>query len=253
VRFAPPWSEVGSWPITWNGELHSVDFGCYVSRLANDKPATYNGITMGFPSRGASRSSIDNHPQRSQIIDAILAGRPVREIASWTRPPMSAMAVQRYRALHVTPALREATTYTKHLDRNPVQRALQAKRPTDTEDLQMVRAAIQHGPVLAIRAKRLELLQDRHDRMMSIVAARSAEMTAVPGGPSGLLDSEHKLDRALLSELREHERAASIECGQWNESAPPDFAIQIVMPHTPAPSGATGPDRGIVDIALPKR
>ncbi len=42
-------------------------------------------------------SSIDNHPQRQQIIDGILAGLTLNAIAQRTNPPVSPAAIQRYK------------------------------------------------------------------------------------------------------------------------------------------------------------
>jgi hypothetical protein len=144
------------------------------------------------------------------------------------------------------PALRLAVTNTRRLDRSPIQRALQPESNDTEAVVHAARAELHSAPILSQRGERLRLLQNRHDRMMSIVDARAAAMAAIPGGSSGLLDSECKLDKALLSELREHEKQASIESGQWNE-ATANVAIQIVVPVLK--SGAT-PQAPPIDIAV---
>lgn len=52
-------------------------------------------------------STIEDHPQRKAIVDALLAGESIRRIASRISPPVSPAAVQRYRASIVAPAIRK--------------------------------------------------------------------------------------------------------------------------------------------------
>lgn len=49
-------------------------------------------------------SSIESHPQRQRIIEAIAAGRPYREICAWSNPPVTTGALSRFksRAIAVT-------------------------------------------------------------------------------------------------------------------------------------------------------
>lgn len=63
----------------------------------------YNGDIIRLM---AGTSSLEGHPQRDRIISAIVAKRPYREIAAWTSPPVTPMALSRYksRALAVTDA-----------------------------------------------------------------------------------------------------------------------------------------------------
>lgn len=92
---------------------------------------------------------------------------------------------------------------------------------------------------LAVRSKgiaglenRLGALQDRWERMKQLIEARAAEHADIPGGQTGLLVRTIKrigsgdnwervelfaLDTGLLKELREHEKQAAQELGQWLE------------------------------------
>lgn len=56
---------------------------------------------------------IESHPQRKFIIDALLAGRPLRSIAVTLEPKVSVMALQRYKAQVVRPALSNAVVVAK--------------------------------------------------------------------------------------------------------------------------------------------
>lgn len=79
---------------------------------------------------------------------------------------------------------------------------------------------------------RVSALEDRWHRMRMIILARSEdpELQEIPGGKTGLLVKQVKqigagekaqtvttfvLDREILVELREHERQAAEELGQW--------------------------------------
>jgi hypothetical protein len=79
---------------------------------------------------------------------------------------------------------------------------------------------------------RVEALDERWLAMRQVIAERAADpsMQDVPGGKSGLLTREiksvgsggnarevevYRVDTALLKELREHERQAAEELGQW--------------------------------------
>jgi cell pole-organizing protein PopZ len=81
---------------------------------------------------------------------------------------------------------------------------------------------------------RVRALQDRWDKMNRIIAARSADpdIRKAPGGETGLLVrtlkqlgrgetaeivEEFELDTGLLKELREHEKQAAQELGQWTD------------------------------------
>lgn len=56
---------------------------------------------------------VENHPQRKYIIDALLCGRPLRQIAGTLQPSVSIMALQRYKAKIVKPALSNAVIVAK--------------------------------------------------------------------------------------------------------------------------------------------
>jgi phage terminase small subunit len=85
---------------------------------------------------------------------------------------------------------------------------------------------------IAVVENRIVALQDRWDRMKALIAARAEDpqMQKVTGGTTGLLvhniksigqgrDAErvdvYEIDAALLREMRELERQAAQEMGQW--------------------------------------
>ena len=83
---------------------------------------------------------------------------------------------------------------------------------------------------IADRNARLAALQDRWQRMRALIDARAEDMRDVPGGQTGLLVEakkptkygdvvEYQADTALLREMRETEKQAAIEVGQWSEKS----------------------------------
>jgi hypothetical protein len=92
--------------------------------------------------------------------------------------------------------------------------------------------------VIARRNRRLLSLEGRWLAMQEIIEARAADPAhqRAPGGATGLLVrrqkmlgsgenavlvEEFELDAAILKELREHERQAAIEVGDWVEKRAP--------------------------------
>src|SRR5262249_42455138 len=89
---------------------------------------------------------------------------------------------------------------------------------------------------IARKVNRLRRLDDRARRIQRLIDARAADpdIAALPGGETGLvvrreksigsdpaaqLVTEAEADVALLRELREIEKQAAIELGQWEETA----------------------------------
>lgn len=100
-----------------------------------------------------------------------------------------------------------------------------------------------------IREKQLRVdnLQARVTKMLQLIEARGEEMAnEVAGGATGLLVRDwkgkdcdvavYRFDAGLLKELREHEKQAAIELGQWTEKqehtvATPITVIKMMKPH----------------------
>jgi AcrR family transcriptional regulator len=99
---------------------------------------------------------------------------------------------------------------------------------------------------IARRAQRVRALNDRWERMQRLLAARAAApaMRGVTGGQTGLLVrhvrglgsgenftavEEYEVDVGLLRELREHEKQAAQELGQWTEKHHHDGGPGVVV------------------------
>jgi hypothetical protein len=102
--------------------------------------------------------------------------------------------------------------------------------------LHQVMGAVALRYALARQARRLQAMTERWLKLLRVIKARAKapEMKKAPGGKTGLLVrtvkmigrgdktkevEEFTLDAALLRELRELERHAAQELGQWGESA----------------------------------
>jgi hypothetical protein len=86
---------------------------------------------------------------------------------------------------------------------------------------------------IAILERRVDALQDRWQRMQRVIEERAEELEGeAAGGGTGLLVKQYKsigagenarlveeyaVDTGLLRELREHEKQAAQELGQWAE------------------------------------
>ena len=94
------------------------------------------------------------------------------------------------------------------------------------------------------RSRRVAALNDRWERMKRVVLERAAaqEMQNAAGGQSGVLAhtmksigagpnaekvDEYAFDAALLKELREHEKQAAQELGQWIEKSAVDGNLTL--------------------------
>lgn len=90
------------------------------------------------------------------------------------------------------------------------------------------------GRGIADRQNRVSALNERWDRLWRVVEARAVQYADVPGGDTGMLVgrgvaecAEYVLDGVLLKELREHEKQAAIEVGQWEGDRQDESAVLV--------------------------
>lgn len=115
---------------------------------------------------------------------------------------------------------------------------------------------------IAVLERRVEHLNDRHERMCRLMAARAAdpELAKLPGGDTGLIVRDLKgigkgedfqvvetysFDSALFREFREHEKQIAQELGQWTSktevAGPNGAAVMIGLVEVVKPTGIDGP------------
>jgi hypothetical protein len=221
---------------------------------------------------------IQAHPQIGAITEAILRGESLSAIRRWANPQPALSSLCHFKNAVLAPAMAHAEELKAVLPASvkaahgispnrPKQQPECRQQPEgtalkDVQAVQIIKDAITSAPLIAIREKRIEELDDRRRRMKLIIEERAAEMAGeCPGGASGLLARDYKgkdadrtiykVDTGLLSELREHEKQAAQELGQWQDSAGPQVAIQIVYPSAPGPAVAR--ELPTINIGLPKR
>jgi hypothetical protein len=204
---------------------------------------------------------IQAHPMMGAITEAILKGETLTSIRTWADPRPSIAALSHFKVHKLAPAMRLAerskTVLPDNVKRSAgisprqqpvsltnqpdVARQTDQRAIEDAQPAQIVKFAITSAPLIAIREKRIDELEDRRRRMRMIIDERAVEMAGeTAGGASGLLCRDYKgkdadraiykVDTGLLSELREHEKQAAQELGQWQEGTGTQIAIQIVVP-----------------------
>ena len=99
---------------------------------------------------------------------------------------------------------------------------------------------------LADRERRVRALNDRWNRLQRVMEERADDpaMANVPGGRTGLLVHDvksvgsgysaqvvdlYEVDTGLLKELREHEKQAAQELGQWVEQSTVDQVVKAYV------------------------
>lgn len=97
---------------------------------------------------------------------------------------------------------------------------------------------------IARRARRVAELQRRHEKLLAVIEARGVhpDYQQLPGGETGVLVARHKIigrgadsrevveyevDTGLLKELREIEKQAAIEVGDWSEKRELSGKVQV--------------------------
>lgn len=97
--------------------------------------------------------------------------------------------------------------------------------------VERTRLALQERGI-AVKENRVDALVARQKLLLQVIAARAIEHSAAPGGATGLLVmqvkgigrgldfervEEYAVDTGLLHEMREIEKQAAIELGEWEE------------------------------------
>lgn len=112
----------------------------------------------------ANTSTLETHPQRKAIIDALAAGQPFRTIARWTNPPVTPNVLSRYKR-------RALDTLHSNVKRAKAAIANNGNelQPVGTNEIEKAALAIAADPFLA----RIARMQNEQDEMAEL--ARSKE------------------------------------------------------------------------------
>lgn len=132
------------------------------------------------------------------------------------------------------------------------------KKPLIMTAIENARTAILEQGI-SVKQSRIDALNDRWERMKQVIVERAVDpnMQHVPGGKTGLLVhqqkaigagpsmqiiDEYNVDTGLLKEMREHEKQAAQEMGQWTEKLNLTGAITFAELHALAATGASADD-----------
>jgi hypothetical protein len=172
----------------------------------------------------ARPSTIDTHPQKKKILQALLDGETVRSIAEWAKPAVSVTAIQRYKSSVIKPAIERSGTRVRNLNRVTFQKV----SPNEPETVQAAMIAVQDAPVLELRDARIQLLQTLIEKLKVVMEERAEAYADAPGGRSGLIVQDfkgagenmvpvYKVDGVVLSEARDLVKQIDQHLGQWVE------------------------------------
>jgi hypothetical protein len=173
-------------------------------------------------------SVIDSHPQRQKIIDAMLNGRTLRDIASSVSPAVSVAALHRYRSGKVAPALKNAAFATKVLSGTDLVDPKHGVSPELEKVVSETSAALAADPFIS---RVLELRGDRQKVKDLALAGEKPDLKAWVSA-----------DRNDLTELELHARLA----GRLDSAPKTVNNIAFVT----LPGGQSGVGRVIDDLPM---
>jgi hypothetical protein len=160
--------------------------------------------------------AVDLHPEKKRIIDELILGRPVRNIADSVVPRLPFSVIQRYKTIVIKPMLaRLQAQGESYLNGEPT--TVERFNPV-TADLATARntaQSIMDAPQASIFRQRLEALHGRIDRNLDRAEASPALFASVP---------------ALLGQAHKNVEMLGRATGELEQSAGSGVSIQIVCP-----------------------
>lgn len=177
--------------------------------------------------------AIDVHPQKQQIIDALLEGRPYGEILSWCNPPLCSKTLQRYKTGPLRDAIRRAEEKRrKKRERHLARLGASTLDPAKAQDRGAVTKTLNERGTDPFFERLLER-QYRRERLMRVAEEVGVSTGDVRG--YALLDACEHRDLRLQAEL----------AGVLQSPGPSGASVQmlVLLP------GGREPERGeVIDI-----
>lgn len=184
---------------------------------------------------------IDEHPQKDQIIAALVANESSRSIAKWTKPPVSHHAVSRYKCLVVSPAV-DCAKSARYIADSKL-----ARQPNDVLPSR-TKAALkeQTKQVLEVatdpRVQEYVTELDRHrdviDRQVAV-----ADEAGDTRGLAAILTS----DTNRIRTRAQIEGTGAMDPARAAAAGASTTQVLVVMPSLPAPESAEVVDVEVVD------
>ena len=191
-----------------------------------------------------SKSTIDNLPevQRRKVVDAILAGKSLRQVAKMVG--ISAVSVKVYKDKVVMPAIRTAQKV----------QAFQSLPSTNSELIKeqtaITRDIIQASPF----KQRLEKLWDRTEKALDRAETAVRVVKDEDTGQLVSVGPDVAAIGPLLNQAHKNVELLGRVTGELEVSAGSNIAIQIVLPQAGSGAADESPSAyRTIDIALPKR
>ncbi len=110
--------------------------------------------------------AIDTHPQREKIIEALLNEESPQSISKWVNPPLSHVAIWRYRSNKIIPKLSEVQRTAKAMQENILQAASKGIAVNPELFKAVTSAAVDADPLL----QRINRKYERYENLASSAA-----------------------------------------------------------------------------------
>ncbi len=177
--------------------------------------------------------SVDAHPQKSKIVEGILAGKSVRDIAAGVSPRIAYCAVQRYKVNVIKPILTRAEESSRVLNINLGTKQAPVALTTDTQVQQVTQNAAMDRPTLSIFRQRLENLHGRIDRSLD-KAENAVRVIRDKKGEIKHITEDLSPIAPLVSQAHKNLELLGRATGELEpENGSGSVSIQIVCPQSP--------------------
>lgn len=187
------------------------------------------------------QSTIETHPERPRIDEAILAGLSVRKVAASVSPPLSHTAVQRYKNTVLRPAMRRELAIAKVLG--------QGKSSIPSELAEVVT----DGTVKALRASpfrsRLEKLWERTEKGLDRAESAVRTITDRDTGELVAVGADVTAIAPLLNQAHKNLEILGQVTGELTRDAQQaNQTIYIVTPAVNINTAPAEPEPMVIDV-----
>lgn len=176
---------------------------------------------------------VDSHPQKNKIVQMIIDGRSVRDIAKAVSPPIDFNAIQRYKVNVIKPVLDRAHDTNRILIGEGQTKPAPEPLSRDTNAIQMATQAIKDAPVLSIFRQRLEKLHGRIDRSLDKAETAVRVTFDKESGEEVVIGADLGVIAPLLNQAHKNLEILGRATGELEPSGGAGVSIQILCPSAP--------------------
>lgn len=190
------------------------------------------------------QSTVSQHPQKQRVIDGILAGESIRDIAASVSPPLSRAAVARFRQAVVAPAVKQSFHKLNELKRMRDECA-----PADPTSIVPPRGNTNHLDAVAAREtersalvnpflKRIATKYDRYDKLLDkATAAAEPDLKAIAA-----------LDACETRSMDLHAKLVGAIAPEASQQVTNNIVLMLPRPVDDAPARPMLDDGNVIDI-----